>query len=68
MYLCTTGFCLLVACSIQAACSQMCVAVYPCVPLQEQRRVTLVTLAAVVVFVIVGTINLTGVVNRQQLW
>lgn len=45
------------------------VAVYHCVlPLQEQRRVTLVTLAAVVVFVIVGTINLTGVVNRQQLW
>jgi hypothetical protein len=46
-----------------------CVAVcFVVCPLQEQRRVTLVTLAAVVVFVIVGTINLTGVVNRQQLW
>lgn len=36
--------------------------------LQEQKRVTLVTLAAVAVFIIVGTINLTGAVNRQQLW
>lgn len=35
---------------------------------KEQRRVTLVTLAAVVVFVVVGTINLTGAVNKQQLW
>lgn len=36
--------------------------------LQEQKRVTQVTLAAVAVFIIVGTINLTGAVNRQQLW
>ena len=36
--------------------------------LQEQKRVTQVTLAAVAVFVIVGTINLTGAVDRQKLW
>lgn len=66
MLLClsTTGKCWWLVPSRQPAHSFVC----GCVPLQEQRRVTLVTLAAVVVFVIVGTINLTGVVNRQQLW
>jgi hypothetical protein len=36
--------------------------------LQDQRRVTLVTLAAASVFVLVGTINLTGAVDKQKLW
>jgi hypothetical protein len=48
--------------------SNCCFALNAWFALQEQRRVTLVTLAAVVVFVVVGTINLTGAVNKQQLW
>jgi hypothetical protein len=35
---------------------------------QEQGRVTYVALAAVSVFLIVGGINMPGIINSQQLW